>query len=132
MLRQREKLLLFNQKYWGNFKRKEWLVNGDRNSRFFHHQANTKRKKKLVCKIKDECGIWIDNPQIIAETFVHAYSTRFRTTGDSSNVLIDPPLRAKLSDEDILALIKTPDMIEVKAALFSSLGLDSLKSTGKY
>ena len=37
MLRQREKLLLFNQKYWGNFKRKEWLVNGDRNSRFFHH-----------------------------------------------------------------------------------------------
>jgi len=35
MLRQREKLLLFNQKYWGNTKRKEWLVNGDRNSLFF-------------------------------------------------------------------------------------------------
>ena len=51
ILWQREKLLLFNQKYWGNFKRKEWLVNGDRNSRFFHHQANTKRKKKLVCKL---------------------------------------------------------------------------------
>ena len=35
MLRQREKLLFFNQKYWGSAKRKEWLVNGDRNSLFF-------------------------------------------------------------------------------------------------
>ena len=45
MLRQREKLLLYNQKYWGALKRKEWLVNGDRNSRFFQQQANTRRKR---------------------------------------------------------------------------------------
>jgi len=62
MLCQREKLLLFNQKYWGTFRRKEWLVNGDRNSRYFQQQANTSRKKKLVCKLKDDCGMWIDNP----------------------------------------------------------------------
>jgi len=36
LVRQREKLLLFNQKYWGGLKRKEWLVNGGRNSKFLH------------------------------------------------------------------------------------------------
>jgi len=61
MLRQREKLLLVNQKYWGTFRRKEWLVNGDGNSRYFQQQANTRRKKKLVCKLKDDCGMWVDN-----------------------------------------------------------------------
>jgi len=70
MLRQREKLLLFSQKYWGNFRRKKWLVTGDRNSRFFHQQARTKRKRKLVCKIKNDCGAWIDDPQDIATKFV--------------------------------------------------------------
>jgi len=32
ILRQQEKLLMYNQKYWGTLKRKEWLINGDRNS----------------------------------------------------------------------------------------------------
>jgi len=35
LLVQREKLLLFRQKYWDRFKRKKWLVDGDRNSSYF-------------------------------------------------------------------------------------------------
>jgi len=29
LLMQQEKLMLFNQKYWGNLGCKEWLINGD-------------------------------------------------------------------------------------------------------
>ena len=36
LIKQREKLHLFNQKFWGTLARKEWLVNGDRHSRYFH------------------------------------------------------------------------------------------------
>jgi len=61
LILQREKLLLFNQKYWGKLEGKEWLVHGDRNSRYFQQRANTRQKKKLVMKLKDDCGIWIDN-----------------------------------------------------------------------
>jgi len=35
LLKQREKLLLFNQKYWDKMAQKEWLANCDRNSEFF-------------------------------------------------------------------------------------------------
>lgn len=35
LLKQREKLLMFNQNYWGKFRRKDWLTKGDRNTKFF-------------------------------------------------------------------------------------------------
>jgi len=35
LIKQREKMLLFNQKFWGRLARKDWLVNGDRNSTYF-------------------------------------------------------------------------------------------------
>jgi len=49
--------VFLNQKYWDKHRKKEWLVNGDRNSRFFQCRTNTKRKKKLVTKLKDNCGV---------------------------------------------------------------------------
>jgi len=127
MLREREKLLLFNQKYWGTLRRKEWLVNGDRNSRYFHQQANTRRKKKLVCKLKDDCGMWIDNPQTIAAKFVHDYTNRFLSKGHGESVMPNPMLETEISDVDNLSLIIIPDMQEVKSALFS---VDSSKTPG--
>ena len=81
LLRQREKLLLFNQKYWGGLKRKEWLVHGDRNSKYFHHRATARREKKMVIKLKDECGVWIDNMQDIAAKFIFDYKARFIANG---------------------------------------------------
>jgi len=45
LVKLQEKLLLFNQKYWGLLVRKEWLVNSGRNSTYFQRQANSQRKK---------------------------------------------------------------------------------------
>ena len=75
LLMQREKLMLFNQKYWGNLRRKEWLINSDQNSRYFQQKANSQRKRKLLCKLKGDCGLWIDNQRDIAETFVSDYTS---------------------------------------------------------
>jgi len=47
LLQQREKLLLFNQKYWGNFRRKEWLVHGDHSSRFFPTTSKYSEEKEI-------------------------------------------------------------------------------------
>ena len=51
----------FNQKYWGQLNRKELSINGDINSKYFQHNASTRRKRKMVVKLKDECGVWIDD-----------------------------------------------------------------------
>ena len=116
---QREKLLLFNQKYSDNLRRKEWLVNGDRNSRFFQQQANTRRKKKLVCRLKTDCGIWLDNPQEIAFKFTQDYFVRFQASYQQANPLPDPGLYSGITSSDNIKLIKIPDIEKVKMALFA-------------
>ena len=125
----KEKLLLYNKKYWGTFRRKEWLVNGDRNSRYFQQQANTRRKKKLICKLKDDCGIWIDNAQTIATKFVHDYTNRFLSGNNGATAMPGLILDPAVSDVENLSLISIPDMSEVKSALFS---VDSSKTPGPY
>ena len=129
MLRHREKLLLYNQKYWGTFRRKEWLVNGGRNSRYFQQQANTRRKKKLICKLKDDYGIWIDNPQTIAAKFVQDYTNKFQSGNNGATVIPDLMLDPAVSDVENLNLISISDMSEVKSALFS---IDSSKTLGPH
>jgi len=59
--------------------RKEWLVIGDRNSKFFQTRANARRKKKIAMKLKDECGIWIDNQKMIADKFITDYTNMFKS-----------------------------------------------------
>ena len=118
LLCQREKLLLFNQKYWGSYRRKEWLVNGDQNSRFFQQRANNRRKKKLVCKLNDDCGLWIDNPQAVAEKFVNDYKTRYLSAGHLDGQIPDPQLPSRISYSDNLSLIRITDISEIKSALF--------------
>ena len=67
LLQQREKMMLFDQKYWGQVRQKEWLVNGDRNTTFFQRRVNTRRKKKLIIKLCDDDGIWINEQHAIRE-----------------------------------------------------------------
>jgi len=105
----------------------EWLVNGDRNSRFFQQQANTRRKRKLFCKLKGDCGMWIINPLAIAEKFVHDYANRLLSNGQWGTIRPNPQLCTRISDSDNLSLINTPDMMEVKSALFS---IESSKTLG--
>ena len=45
LLVQREKLMLFNQKYWDRLKRKKWLVDGDRNSSYFQQIVKKTERK---------------------------------------------------------------------------------------
>jgi len=63
LLKQREKL--FNQKYWGKLRSKEWLNKGDPNTKFFQRSVNAQRKKNRVVKIKDACGVWLNDQQAI-------------------------------------------------------------------
>jgi len=78
LLKQREKLLLFNQKYWGKLAWKEWLVNGDRNSKYFQNKATARWKRKLVVKIKYDFRIYVDEHKMIAEKFITDYTYRFK------------------------------------------------------
>jgi len=65
LIKQWEKMHLFNQKYWGTFARKEWLVNGDRHSHYFHQTMKARKTRGKILRIKDASGVWIEEPFLI-------------------------------------------------------------------
>jgi len=40
--------------------RKDWLVNGDRNSRYFHHTRIARKTGSTIMKLKDTSCVWVD------------------------------------------------------------------------
>ena len=127
LLVQREKLMFFNQKYWDRRKCNEWLVNGDRNSRYFQQLVKNQRKRNVVLKLKDECGVWLDTQQAIADKLVTDYTARFSTNFGASKRLHDIPVEAKVTASENVPLLRVPTREEVKQALFS---IDSTKTPG--
>jgi len=96
---------LFNQKYWGKLSRKEWLVNGDRNSRYFHQSMRARKTRSSIVRIKDLSGVWVDSPTQIQKLFVHDFTTRFKSSHQNS-INIDSDLPMVASEEDNFNLIK--------------------------
>jgi len=112
-------MMLFNHKYWGKLARKERLVNGDRNSKLFQNKVNARRKRKLIMKLQDDCGIWIDDHKMIAEKFISDYKQWLKSTHYNARVLPNLGLSKIISDLDNNKLIKLQNLEGVKTVLFS-------------
>lgn len=77
LILQREKLLLFNQKAWGNTTRKTWLTQGDRNSRYFHNKMKTITTHSTIFRLKNEVGQWVDSQQDLNNILSKSFQERF-------------------------------------------------------
>ena len=73
LIKQREKMHLFDQKYWGTLARKDWLVNGDQNSRYFHQSMKARKTHSVILRIKDASGVWIDEPAQLQHALVNDF-----------------------------------------------------------
>jgi len=108
LLVQREKLLLFNQKYLDRFKLKEWLVKGDRNFNFFQQQVKARRKRNAVLKLKDDCSVWLDTQQEIAEKLMADYTVRFSTSFGSNRRMQGTHLESQVTTSENMILLQVP------------------------
>jgi len=127
LIKQRENLLLFNQRYWGKLACKRWLVDGDRNTRFFHHSAKTRKQRSSILRIKDDVGVWLDQPPLIQQKFIEDFSSRF-TSGCSSRALhLTRSVSPVITAQDNLDLIRSVTENEIYTALFD---MDAQKAPG--
>ena len=81
----------------------------------------------MVIKLKDECGVWIDDKKVIANKFILDYSKRFKFTHNANRTIPNLGLAKLISDTENSELIRLPDMEEIKQALFS---IESNKTSG--
>jgi len=127
LLKQWEKLLLFNKRYWGNLARKKWLVDGDRNSRYFHHSANARKRSSTILRIKDTTGIWLEDPLVIRQQFLHDLSNRFISARGTLAELNCQLTSSVVTAVENAALIKPVTEEEIHTAVFQ---MDPHKAPG--
>lgn len=60
-----DKLLYPEELMWFQRTKVQWMVDGDRNTKFHHTKAVQRRRKKVVNMIKDDEGRWIEDEERI-------------------------------------------------------------------
>ena len=71
------KINVFNQKYWGQFSRKKWLLVVDSSSQLFH-QIAMNQCRCIIHRLKNELDLWIDEANVIRKKFIMDFTVIFR------------------------------------------------------
>lgn len=83
---ERKKYILLKQEesYWRLKSREIWLKEGDRNTKFFHKYANTRREKNTIWKISDGNGGFFVSQQDISREAVSHFKSQYRRRDDGA------------------------------------------------
>ena len=102
---------------WHQRSRVQWMMLGDRNTRYFHLKALDRKRKNAISRIMDENGIWHETKEGIANVVV-SYFEKLYTTSYPSHILeITDTIPTKISSKMNQSLIKDFTKEEVLAAL---------------
>ncbi|XP_050229329.1 uncharacterized protein LOC126678474 [Mercurialis annua] len=88
---------------WIQKSRCDWVVDGDRNTAYFHRRTSTRRRKNKIWALKNEHGQLVDNPDTLKEMATEYYSKLFTKEVDAYTSLpcqgLFPVLENRLSDQ---------------------------------
>ncbi|XP_060959162.1 uncharacterized protein LOC133030439 [Cannabis sativa] len=117
-------LLLKEEVYWKQRSRVDWLRAGDKNTKFFHHRASTRKKNNLICQITLPDGSTSHDSTTIISQFLDFYTSLFTSQGvcDMAVNSLLQGISSRLTPQQVAFLDEPFTEIEVKQALFSLSG----------
>ncbi|KAL5845880.1 hypothetical protein ACOSQ3_009404 [Xanthoceras sorbifolium] len=83
--RELESLLSKEELYWKQRSRVDWLLAGDKNSKFFHRRATTRKKKNMISSLVDGRGIRRESEQGMSSVVLDYFSDLFKSIQPSSS-----------------------------------------------
>ncbi|KAK2637418.1 hypothetical protein Ddye_032210 [Dipteronia dyeriana] len=107
--------------YWKQRSRVNWLETGDRNTKFFHSRARTrKRKKNCVERLIDSTSRVVDSEEGMAQVIKSFFSDLFISSNPSVNDISKATnnIRSVVSEENLGVLTAIFRMDEVRTAVF--------------
>ncbi|KAK8356477.1 hypothetical protein V6Z12_A05G356000 [Gossypium hirsutum] len=73
------------ESYWAQRSMSNWLMEGDRNTRYFHAKATGRLKKNIIEKLKNAEGQWVTNSKDINKVAKDYFVNLFRSNGQNVN-----------------------------------------------
>ncbi|KAL5812867.1 hypothetical protein ACOSQ3_027817 [Xanthoceras sorbifolium] len=83
--RELESLLSQEELYWKQRSRVDWLLAGDKNSKFFHRRASARKKKNLISSLLDGRGVRRESEQGMSSVVFDYFSDLFKSIQPSSS-----------------------------------------------
>ena len=65
---------------WGQRAKAFWLVDGDKNSRYFHSRATQRHRRNRILGVQDSSSAWNNQPKGIVEAFITFYQQLFESS----------------------------------------------------
>jgi hypothetical protein len=99
--------------------RANWLMQGDRNTLFFHQFATARRKKNLIKKLKDANGNWVEGTSMLKPLVFYYFSNLFTSEIQEIDPAVLEKVQQKVTqnmNDDLMATFSAED---VKKAAFS-------------
>ncbi|KAK7244397.1 hypothetical protein RIF29_39218 [Crotalaria pallida] len=130
--RELDMTLKHEEMLWFQKSRKEWIIGGDRNTRYYHSRTVTRRRKNKLHALMDSTGNWCYEPdrikQMIQDFFINLYNEIM-----PNRFPIQCSISYPKSDLNFSNLGNIASRDEIKKAIFSmgsfkALGEDGLPS----
>lgn len=114
-----ESLLEEEEKHWKIRSGEDWLKWGDKNTKWFHAKASSKRKRNHMKGLFDVNELWVDNNKDMEEVTTKYFSDLFNTLDPKKEAMekIINGFSKKISEEQIRSLDMPFSKEEVEAAL---------------
>jgi len=99
--------------------RAKWLIDGDRNTRYYHLKVVTRRRRNNILMLRDEEGQWIDDTSRL-KGMVNDFYKKLFTKDHVSSEWISTNITYPTLDGEIMGKLASPiDDEEVKRAMFN-------------
>lgn len=111
------------EKFWFQRSMIQWLLWGDKNSRFFHYKTLQRRQRNRVSRLLNDDDVWVEEETELGSLFEEYFKDLFKTSGprDLTKVLEHVPQLVNDDMNQVLTREVTEE--EVKKAVFSIGGL---------
>jgi hypothetical protein len=112
-------ILNLEEDFWALKSRVSWVVEGDRNTKFFHTSTIVCRRFNRISRLKNSMGEWVENRDQLMDLIQMGFSTLFSTSHLSSYRLNAPPNAPRLSDLEAQTLDAPLSIEKIKSSLWS-------------
>jgi hypothetical protein len=113
-------ILRLEEEFWALKSRVGWVVEGDRNTSFFHTSTIVRRKFNKISRIRNSLGEWVEDRTQVMNLIQKGFLDLFSTSHVSSLCGFNPPSHApSISSSEAICLVTPPSPDEIKASLWS-------------
>uniref|UniRef100_A0A2N9GX50 CCHC-type domain-containing protein n=1 Tax=Fagus sylvatica TaxID=28930 RepID=A0A2N9GX50_FAGSY len=112
-------ILNLEEDFWALKSRVSWVVEGDRNTKFFHTSTIVRRRFNRISRLKNSMGEWVENRDQVMNLIQMGFSALFSTSHLSSYRLSASPNAPRLSDLEAQTLDAPLSIEEIKSSLWS-------------